>query len=110
MRVTVEQDFYVLEFESELRNISLDLRCSLDESAIEQNVALAGRDKKRSNFRRADIIKISDDLEWRHRFVPAPARGISLPKRDRGGKKSEGKQDVDFQDARAYRVRSRMTN
>ena len=101
MRVTVEQNLHVLEFESELRNVSFDLRRSLDESAIEQNVALPCRDKKRPNFRRPDIIKISDDLEWRHRFVPAPAGGISLPKRDRGGEEGKGKQDVDFQHARA---------
>src|SRR5437588_11430957 len=110
MRVTIEQNLHVLEFESELRVISLDLWRRFDKSTIEQDVAFRCRDKKRSNFRRADIIKISDDLEWRYRLVPTPAGGISLSKCHRDSEKTEGKRDVDFCHARAYRVRSRMTN
>src|SRR5205085_11697712 len=90
MRVTIQQNLYVLEFESELRNVSLDLRCSLDESAIEQNMAVAGRDQERSDLYRADVIEVSDDLEWRHGFVLAPAGGIGLAKGGRRGEHTEG--------------------
>src|SRR6266849_7270277 len=101
MGMTIYEDLYVLEFESELCNVSFDLSCSLDESAIEQNVALPCRDQERSNFRRADIIKISDDLERRHRLVPAPAGRISLSKCHRDGEENESKRDVDFWHGRA---------
>src|SRR5437588_12404905 len=101
MGVAVQKDFNVLKVKSELRNISFNLGRGFSESAIEQKMASRCRDKKRSDFRGADIIKISDDSEWRDRLVPAPAGGISLSKCDRDGEQSEGKWDVDFRHRRA---------
>lgn len=44
VRVTVEQIFYVAQFETEFHDVALDLRAGFDKSAIEKEMSLWRRD------------------------------------------------------------------
>src|SRR4029077_1894851 len=78
MRVAVQQEFYVRQFEAELGDIALDLRRGFDKAAVEEEMSFWCGDQVRRDFNRADVIQVSGDPEWRYRFVPAPARFICL--------------------------------
>ena len=78
MRVAVEQNLHVAEFESERGDVRLDLRRGFDIAAIDHDVAGWRRDEKRRDFLRAHVIDVADDFEWRHRLVPRAAFRIGL--------------------------------
>jgi hypothetical protein len=78
MRVAVQQKFYIRQFESELSDVALDLRCGFDKSPVEQEMTLWSRDQVGRDFDGPNVVQISGDPEWRYRFVPAPARFIRL--------------------------------
>jgi len=78
MRVAVQQEFYIRQFEAQFGDIALDLRRGLDKSAIEKEMTFWSRDQVRRDFDGPNIVQVSGDPEWCYRFVPAPAGFICL--------------------------------
>jgi hypothetical protein len=78
VRVAVQQKLYVAQVETEFRNVAFDLWRGFDKTAVEKEMPLRRGDQEGCHFGGADIVKISDDPKWRHRFVPGAAGFIGL--------------------------------
>ena len=78
MRVAVQQEFYIRQFEAQFGDIALDLRRGLDKAAVEEEMTFWSRDQVRRDFDGPNIVQVSGDPEWCYRFVPAPAGFICL--------------------------------
>ena len=76
MGVAVEQNLDVIELESELDDVRLDLRRGLDEAAVDQDVTRRRGDQVGGDVGCADVVEILGDAERRDRLVPrAPLFG-----------------------------------
>jgi hypothetical protein len=78
MGMTIQEEFYIGQFEAELGDIVLDLWSGLHEAAIEEKMAFRRRDQIGADFVGSDVVEISNDPEWVDRFVPTSLLLICL--------------------------------
>ena len=82
VRVAAQQDLDICEFEAQFLHRRLDLRHSIVEIAVDQDVTIGRRDQVRPQIVRAHVIYVAHDLESRKRLVES---GVILrQQRNRG--------------------------
>ena len=70
LRVAAEDEFDLLEFETEFAHAALDSRHRVVESGIEQKMAVGRRDEKRAHSDGADVVDVGDEMVRRHGRAP----------------------------------------
>jgi hypothetical protein len=70
VRVAVQDDFDVREFEAEFRHAVADARHGRFKPGIHEDVPLRRGDEKRTDAGRADVMDVADEAKRRERRVP----------------------------------------
>ena len=82
MRVRIQQDLHVVQFETQRLDVRFNLRRSLNQAAIQHDVTGGSMNQVRRDVRGADVIHVADNSKGSNRLVPLLQLFFGLRLRD----------------------------